>query len=192
MRQIDNSLVEGSIQKKSYYKWLCERSGLEGPLARFLFETDYVWSIEDDENRAKDGIRLREVYSEEVGSDLSDVLKDKLKKSIHGKCSVFELLVSLAEHIDAMVNVDEEPMTPIFVGLMLENLGLDTFDEEDFDNDPEKITKIWKGKVSEKVLHEKILKIKSVTKCGKPQSLWMKLNDWVDENTDEEGYFMME
>ena len=187
-KQIDSPLVEGTIFKKSYYRWLCEKSELEGPLAPFLFETDFKWTDPDDANRAADGIGLREQYADEVGADLDPNMKDKLQKSIHGKCCLFELLLSLANHIDAMVNEGEESMAPDFFHIMLENLKLTDFDEEDYDHDPEKCVSVW----SNSFLGGCNAATLFPTKDNKPGTIWQKMNDWVDENTDEDGYFILE
>ena len=185
-------MVEGAIHKKSYYKWLCEKSGLEGPLAHFLFETDFEWELEDDADRAQDGLSLRQAYSEEVGEDLDKTMQDKLQKSVHGRCSLFELILSLANHIDAMVNDGEESLAPSFFSIMLENLGLLVFDEEDFDTDPDKCEEFWKGKVNSYSFRQSVFNRSKYNKPSEKATLWQQLNDWVDENTDEEGYFVME
>ena len=55
-----------------YYIWLCDLVDLDAHsgysnLISFLYDTEFVWSVAKDANRAGDGRQLREDYIYEVG-----------------------------------------------------------------------------------------------------------------------------
>ena len=136
----------------SYYAWLCKQSGISGPLARLFFETDFRWKsdIPDDENRAKVALDLREQYAEHllVGDNefISDDVRkkiDRVVKSILGPSCVFEVLVSLAKEIDETLNMEEESHVADYFGKLMDNVGFDFYDEEDYDDKPEMVTDYW-------------------------------------------------
>ena len=175
----------------SYLAWLKEKSGISGgekdALAAILLEKDYAWTIEDDKNRAEDGLKWRERYADEVGSPLGKTQQDRIKKTIHGKTSCFEVILSLSEELDAMVNEDEESMTPLFFEILLENLGI--FEEKNEEKIRENLEK-W----LENCDSFTIFPLSKVSQCDKKVSqtgsLWMLMNRWLEENSDENGHFV--
>lgn len=112
---------------KSYLTWLREKSDISLEIAQTLLEIDFEWSLKEDEIRARDAQTLRKEYANEVGNAESKNKReiDRIWKSICGKCSLLELFVSMAKHIDQMVNEGEEgQMIPVFMKIFLENTGI--------------------------------------------------------------------
>ena len=185
---------------KSYLGWLREKSQVFGELSRVLFETDFEWSNEQDEIRVRDALELRKIYADSVGVAEKKTKRDidRIWKSIYGKCSVFEILVSIAKHIDQMVNEgQEDSMIPIFMKIMLDNVGWSDKDDEDFDLKPEETERFWKSR-SEKFMGRKynedgsngaIFVIKDPTISMPQAGLWMQLNSWLAEHLDENGVY---
>lgn len=142
------------INHKSYYKWLCELSGIDGVLAQKFFLTDFRWNedIPDDANRAKEAREeLREKYArhilkldDEDNISAEDRTKiDRVVKSILGPACVFEVLVMLAKNIDDMMNMEEEPHISEYFERLMMNAGFDFYDEEDYDMDSGKVINYW-------------------------------------------------
>lgn len=101
-----------------------------GEMVERMFERDFIVEdieIKEDEIRATDAMELRRRYADEIGSELgkSEHDIDRIWKSIHGKCSILELIVSLCFRLDEMVNEDEPgTMVSSFFMILIRNLGL--------------------------------------------------------------------
>ena len=187
---------------KSYLGWLREKSDISGELSRVLFETDFEWTISEDEIRAKDAIELRKLYSQEVGAShkKTDREIDRIWKSIYGKCCIFEIILSLAKHIDALVNEGEEgSMVPIFVKIMLDNVGWSDKDDEDFDLRKEETERFW-NRCSEHFLKHKykangsnggLFVVTNPDIHMNQLGLWKQMNSWLDEHLNEDGIFVV-
>lgn len=81
-----------------YFRWLCDKvqryevpapSSTYWKLFKHLFDTEFIWLISGDDNRAEDGIELRLFFSREVG------LEYKRDQDPVG-CSVLEMLIAFA------------------------------------------------------------------------------------------------
>lgn len=101
-----------------------------------LFDTDFVYFMDSDGNRAEDGTDLRYRFSVERKIDyriMDDVLNDK-------PCSVLEMMVALAIRCeDVMSDLVYGDRTAYWFWGMVENLNLlqlrdSAFDEVEFDN----------------------------------------------------------
>lgn len=114
--------------RQDYFDWLC---GLVGDrcswmLLRTLHDRDFVPVIKRDENRALDGIELREEYYETNPYFETDALE--------GPCSVLEMLIALAQRIDFETKdaVSDEIHTSDWFWEMLDNLGISCYDDDNF------------------------------------------------------------
>ena len=118
----------------NYYDWLTEllvpdedvRDSYQKLLAG-LFETMFEWSINNDENRACDGIQLRDIYENDTG----------LWCNMFGPCSILEMLGAMAIRWENefMYDPDEENRTHVWFWEMLTNLGLNNMDDWHFDEE---------------------------------------------------------
>lgn len=201
-RQIPSSDMAQEALKNhdSYYAWLCKESGISGPLAQMFFETDFRWTedVLDDENRAKDGVALREQYAIYLLACDKDTVTeqqwhniDRLKKSILGPASVFEVLVCLARDLDEMLNMDPERQVQTYFERLMMNVGFDFYDEEDYDMDPKKVTEYWHG-LMDRMLDRTYLPdgegglfpldlTENLTIDMRKIPLWEQLNTWVGQ-----------
>lgn len=128
----------------NYCDWLLEEVGFvgkfvcgnDGHFGRHLYPHDYellmrklhninfVWYIERDENRMKDGLALRDEYFDNAGIDGG---------SFNRKCSVLEMLIGLAIRLDTdYIGDPGEPHPEFIFWDMLCNLGLDIFVNDNF------------------------------------------------------------
>ncbi len=163
-------------------------------LLRYLFVKDFsvVDGMADDEIRATDAMELRRRYADEIGSELGKSERDidRIWKSIHGKCSMLELLLQLAIRLDTMVNEDtSESMVPMFFAILLENLGLKETDS----------LEIWDER-TDRFLQRKYGADGSggglfpLSDAGdrdlRKVSIWYQMNYWLNEHLDEEEHFI--
>lgn len=124
-----------TIIEVEYYNWLLQQINYystdyktgEGYdiLLEELFNEDFVWSVPNDDNRAEDGLQLREIFTDE--ENWSEV-------PFEGKeCSVLEMLIALARKIESeiMWNGDENRTSEWF-WMMISNLKLNQFCDKKF------------------------------------------------------------
>lgn len=104
-------------QRKTYY---C--------LLHYLHDTEFRYTIPNDENRAEDGIGLRYRFANE--HSIVDIL-DYVNKP----CSVLEMMVALALRIelDIMEDPDQNNRTPKWFWGMISSLGLGVMDDKHID-----------------------------------------------------------
>lgn len=122
-----------------YYHWLvnivCNRYHAKyyTSLLHDLYEREFIWSINRDEDRAIDGISLRKRYLDEVGHCSRKDLPPN-----DAPCSVLEMMAALSIRIeedymhDARSDIDN---TTEWFWVMIINLGLDKNDDIDYDAD---------------------------------------------------------
>jgi hypothetical protein len=92
-----------------------------------LFNTDFRYFIKYDDNRAKEGEELREMYESETG----------LWCNNYSSCSVLEMLGALALRCETelMWDPEEGDRTSVWFWEMLDNMGLTSLDDWHFDFD---------------------------------------------------------
>lgn len=113
-----------------YLDWLIHRVGFRKKgyylLMKQLHDTEFVWLIERDKNRAGDGMNLRDEFFEGMF--------DRSVSDLMGKeCSVLEMLVALSIRIDdEYTGVPGDPHPEEIFWELLCNLGLDRYDDKRF------------------------------------------------------------
>lgn len=121
--------------ERDYFNWLCELVHIDQIersywlLAKDMHRKEFIAYIDHDENRASDGIELREEYLRTV--DYNGYL------DMDRKCSVFEMLVALAQRMDFETTDpndwhDTGDTTSYWFWEMIENLGLMEFDDSSY------------------------------------------------------------
>lgn len=117
-----------SATSTTYIQWLVtDKLGLNEDDAKqydFLIDKlsqiEFIWTNPFDENRAKDGLRLRDDFTYETGYFL-----DKTS-GLLPRCSIFEMLVGMADRIENTMMID------VYAGadagrwfiIFIENMGL--------------------------------------------------------------------
>lgn len=85
-------------------------------LLYFLYNTEFIWSVKKDENRAEDGIHLRNVFEDQFGYS---------GRRLGDPCSVLEMMISLSVRCSEDILWDGETnWTPFIFWSMIDNLGL--------------------------------------------------------------------
>ena len=110
-----------------YFNWLCTKvNRLEIPtpslrytkLLRELHQTEFVWLVSGDDNRAEDGVGLRREFYLEAGLQ-EDPYFDVVP------CSVLEMLIAFSRR--ASFATDDQPTEWFWE--FIENLGLREFND---------------------------------------------------------------
>lgn len=118
--------------QQDYFHWLCEMVHVEQEdrsywlVAKDLHHKIFYAIIERDENRALDGLELRDQFLESEWRGRRD--------EIEGECTVLEMLVALAQRMDFETTEidDERDRTAYWFWVMIDNLGLMDFDDDSY------------------------------------------------------------
>jgi len=115
-----------------YFNWLLRRVKNKShyKLLRFLFETDYIFTMAMDENRAEDGIQLRYefLYDRRMPEDDFPYLQ--------APCNLFEMIFALAFRISLIMNDPyKDDDTHVWFWRMISNLGLSKCTDKNFNLD---------------------------------------------------------
>lgn len=107
-----------------YNQWLRGLVNKPGPFYHILFDmawaTFYEYHIPNDDNRAEDGLKLRERFELESSLRLLDL----------GECRMLEFLIALAIRLNESVYDYNNPdQTPYWFWILIENLQLDEYDD---------------------------------------------------------------
>ena len=130
-------MLENELRKE-YFEWLyylvCDKRFSEQNSYRKLFEhlhnTEFVYFISMDDNRAKGGIDLRYRFGCSIGyKDISEYLD--------GPCSVLEMMIALAIRCEETIMDDENfgDRTDQWFWDMMKNLGLGHMNDDEFDEE---------------------------------------------------------
>lgn len=112
--------------QEEYLKWLIKK--MDGDDYRKLFNAmicrEFTYFISNDDNRAADGINLRDIFFDETGIEVKDGIP----------CSILEMLVALSIRceIDIVGVPGEEKISRLF-WIMIKNLDLDWCTDARFD-----------------------------------------------------------
>jgi len=110
-----------------YFNWLCAKIiRLENPtpslrydkLLRILHNTEFVWLISGDDNRAEDGLELRREFLLEA--DIPDNIEWRMMP-----CSLFEMLIAFSRRTEFATDVPAQEWFWEFI----DNLGLREFND---------------------------------------------------------------
>lgn len=121
--------------EQDYFHWLCELVGIENQdksywmLAKDLNKLAFIPLIDRDENRAMDGLDLRDQFLD------CELYPESAK--IEGECSVFEMIIALAQRMDFQtsgVDSNNRNKTAYWFWEMMDNLNLTVLDDESYDD----------------------------------------------------------
>lgn len=124
---------------KAYFIWLrgvvFENSHWRNyrRLLRKLFDTEFVFSIAEDGNRADDGVELRYRFCREKGVPQAAAAAELDDRP----CSVLEMMAALAIRCEGHIMSDPEygNRTDVWFFAMIRSLGLSEMTDELFDED---------------------------------------------------------
>lgn len=133
--------MDENVLIKLYYDWLVDqidydyKAGNYEDLLEYLFNMDFVWldTVPLDENRAIDGLELRENYAKIIGENDGNLLLNLLSRK---RCSMLEMLVAFSERLTGLSNLNGDMFArEKFFWMFIDNLGLNWATKYDFDMD---------------------------------------------------------
>ena len=117
--------------------FLCDRGDYEPDtflyhqLCDILFQTEFRWTIRNDENRARDGVNMRDRFLDEGELNTSAEFAVFNRWAEQTPCSVLEMMIALADRIENEITYswDRPYQAERWILLMFENLGIDAADD---------------------------------------------------------------
>lgn len=193
-----------------YFNWLCEMVHVDNycgktwyVLAKILHNIEFYWILPNDENRAIHGIKLRQVWMENIEEQAEDLGVGHPMfplDSLTGPCSVFEMLVGLAISIESeiMMNPEKGNRTAVWFWEMIHNLIYNYRTIDDFSDD-------YISETHNEVIHIMAQKMldREYGYCGecgglfplqatdedqREVEIWYQAQHWLEENYPEEFY----
>ena len=169
------------FNKTGYRRWLMSivNCGAQyGKLCGYLDTEPYRWSIFTDENRAADAIDLRYAFADECG------FSGNMLNVLNGTVSIFEVMVALAVRCEQDITGEPGEDRPhrIFWS-MIQNLGLDKFTDEAFDQSKVSyIVDIWLERRFDSNGVGSPFPLKNPSKDQRTVELWNQMCEYVNEN----------
>lgn len=123
-----------------YFEWLVaivsknrfDRNVSYRKLLMYLHTVKFKWIIEDDLNRANDGISLRWRFVQDIGKER---YYEAINECLSGQCSVLEMLIALAVRCEETIMDDPNygNRTAQWFWKMINNLGFSGMYNDNFD-----------------------------------------------------------
>lgn len=166
-----------------YFQWLYGQVGSleeKNPshtyweLLRQLYNKEFVWIIQNDDNRAIDGQALRREFIDQEG--ITGVDSGWMQLS----CSMLELLIALSRRLA----FEDGSEVHIWFWRLIENLGLERF------NDNTRVpTKLVEGTLNRLIFrtydrkgHGGLFPLNRTREDQREVELWYQLNEYLIEN----------
>lgn len=173
-------MINSSVS--DYKNWLInlvidEDHSCYNNLLNFIFNKEFHWSVPRDENRAIDGIHLRNVFADQYG----------YSSGMDGPCTVLEMMIALAVRGAEDILWDgENNWTPFIFWSMINNLGLiDSVDSNFYQHFVEvKIDIFLDRKYDENGVGGLFLPSQFYSQIPKKWShleVWDQMNDWIND-----------
>lgn len=134
---------------QEYFDWLYKK--IDRPnersyrtLCKLLDNKKFRWSVHNDDNRCEDGLNLRRMFAEDMDENHLEV-----KYFLKGDCTVFEMLVALAQRMNDLTYdlKTHDDRTPKWFHKLIINLGLKEYDDS------------WRFKAMDEIKIDEILEI---------------------------------
>lgn len=166
-----------------YFRWLCsivDHCKTHSMLLQELHAREFYYTIDRDENRAKDGKFLRYIFGMEINLEDADLV-------LSGPCSILEMLIALAGRMDGAasigLDVNKDASTKKNFWTMMENLDLKG--ETDDYYDPSEVNHIldrWMFREYDANGDGGLFPLKN-PKCDQREvEIWMQLQAYLLEN----------
>ena len=124
--------------QSEYFEWIVQLVNSEkrpsrpsyNKLFRLLHDTEFIYILDMDENRANDGLELRYRFAYENGLD-----ENKVRDALDDRpCSLLEMMAALAKRCEEHItgDPDSEDQTERWFFEMIDSLGLRYMDDDHF------------------------------------------------------------
>ena len=169
----------------AYFRWLVRLIGDEyiernyQKLLSKLYSTEYIWELDYDGNRAADGMFLRNIFAREMGVTVDF-------GEWNGRCSILEMMIALARKAedDIMHNPDFGDRTGYWFWTMIQNLGLDIYDDGYyFEDEVNRILDIFMyHRYAKNGSGGGAFPVRTKTRDLRKTDLWWQMNSYLEEN----------
>lgn len=185
----------------AYFNWLCHLVQVDDHygssyfvMAKILHNIEFYSIVPRDDNREKDGTRLREIWLDEiieVGEELGCGYPDYSLKYLSGPCTMLEMLVGLSYRIemDVMQDDREGNRTSFWFWQMILNLTLgmiDNLSDDYITPDGENILKEDVARVLDRKYEYDgrygLFPLRESTLDMREVELWYQAQFWLQEN----------
>ena len=168
----------------AYYSWLVGLIGDDYVAVNYqkllwkLYNTDYIWELDYDRSRAADGLYLRREYARESGIAMDILMQNRC-------CSVLEMMIALARkaEFDIMHDPDYGDRSGKWFWTMLENLGLDVYDDwHYFENEVVRILDVFLHRRYERDGLGGAFPVRTTARDLRNMDLWRQMNAYLEEH----------
>lgn len=168
----------------AYYSWLVGLIGDDYVAVNYqkllwkLYVTDYIWELDYDRSRAADGLYLRREYGRASGIAMDIVMQNR-------RCSVLEMLIALARkaEYDIMHDPDYGDRSSKWFWTMLENLGLDVYDDwHFFEQEVDRILDVFLHRRYETNGMGGAFPVHAAARDLTKMDLWWQMNAYLEEH----------
>ena len=162
------------VRESDYYIWLRDLVGNRRGYKKLIKQLDtipfrFIFAL--DENRSCGGVLLRSKYAYETSMNDDDVRL--------GPCTVLEMLIALAGHMEDQLTCDVETWFWTLIG----NLCLDQFTDDNYDaRGVEYLVDTWLNRKYEPNGAGSIFPLKEYTGDCRNLDIWSQMNAWINEN----------
>lgn len=168
----------------AYYSWLVGLIGDDYVAVNYqkllwkLYVTDYIWELDYDRSRAADGLYLRREYGRASGIAMDIAMQNR-------RCSVLEMLIALARkaEYDIMHDPDYGDRSSKWFWTMLENLGLDVYDDwHFFEQEVDRILDVFLHRRYETNGMGGAFPVHAAARDLTKMDLWWQMNAYLEEH----------
>jgi len=165
--------------RHAYFLWLTNLVGIHGrgkrELCTLLHEKEFIWFVPNDDNRAQDGMKLREDFADEV--------LDKDCPCLDGPCTVLEMLVALSKRM--IFEVGGRPSEWFWT--MVRNLRLEPYSEGERDHEQnrtrnEEILDIFIQRRYDRYGRGGLFPLELTRRDQRYVEIWYQMMAWYNEN----------
>lgn len=169
---------------EEYHDWLCGLINTEclsedySLLLTELYKTPFIDKIPNDENRAFEGLILRETFSSDLGIEY-------IPENFNPECSMLELIIGLAYRCES-IGADEENSLNYkeWFWRLIDNAGLTDFDDSSFFRVGDDATSIIQKIIERRYGrdgHGGFFPLKKASKDQRKVELWYQMSSYLSE-----------
>ena len=172
------------LRNKSYFLWLLEKiEWYEVDVYEYkkllwlMYQKEFVWSVDHDENRASKGLNLRYEYDPKMDC------KDE-------PCSVLEMMIALAHDWEHEICYDftKGDRSAKWFWVMIENLGLNQFNDRNWSGESARMSnnliEFWLDRKFDFDGNGSPFPRKLNDKDQRKVEIWMQVQGYVLENVE--------
>lgn len=180
--RMSDKYIDDCTDIPTYLSWLIDICGLPqySLMLSELYNIEFFTVVENDSNRVTDAEMLIYSYALEYSLDVYPSVRDI-------KASVLEVIVALGKRCedDIMSNSEDGDRTSEWVTMMLDNLGLLEYSDEEWQSDFSNCIRIIINKFLNRTYHKDgtnggMFPIPGINKNMRKTDLWYQMNWYLE------------